>query len=105
MKVLLINGSPNHDGCTFTALMEVASALEASDIKTEMFQIGTDAQRGCLGCGKCFEIGKCVYDGDLCNELANKIKKSDGIVVGSPVYYAGPNGALCALLDRVFFSG
>jgi multimeric flavodoxin WrbA len=105
MKVLLINGSPNHDGCTYTALMEVASALEASDIKTELFHIGTDAQRGCLGCGKCFEIGKCVYDGDLCNELANKIKASDGIVVGSPVYYAGPNGALCALLDRVFFSG
>jgi len=105
MKVLLINGSPNKDGCTYTALMEVASALEANDIETEVFHIGTKAQRGCLGCGECWEIGKCVFDDDLCNELADKIKAADGIVVGSPVYYAGANGALCALLDRVFFSG
>jgi len=104
LKVLLINGSPNKDGCTFTALTEVAGALEANGIETEMFQIGTGAQRGCLGCGKCWETGKCVFDDDMCNELTDKIKDSDGIVVGSPVYYAGPNGALCALLDRVFFS-
>jgi len=104
MKVLLINGSPNKDGCTYTALMEVASVLEAHDVKTELFQIGTEPQRGCLGCGTCFEINKCVFDGDMCNELAEKIRNSDGIVVGSPVYYAGPNGALCALLDRVFYS-
>jgi len=83
--------------------MEVASALEANGIVTEMFHIGNGAQRGCIGCGKCREIGKCVFDG-MCNELAEKIKAADGIVVGSPVYYAGPNGALCALLDRVFFS-
>jgi len=104
MKVLLINGSPNKDGCTYTALMEVASTLEANDVTTEMFHIGQGAQRGCIGCGKCREIKKCVFDGDMCNELAEKIKEADGIVVGSPVYYAGPNGALCALLDRVFFS-
>jgi len=105
MEVLLINGSPNKDGCTFTALQEVASALKSNEIETEMFHIGTDPQRGCLGCGECRELGKCVFDGDMCNELVEKIKASDGIVIGSPVYYAGPNGALCALLDRVFFSG
>ena len=104
MKVLLINGSPNKDGCTYTALMEVASALNANDIETEVFHIGTEAQRGCLGCGKCWELKKCVFNGDKCNELAEKMKVADGVVVGSPVYYAGPNGALCALLDRVFFS-
>ena len=105
MKVLLINGSPNNDGCTFTALTEVASALNANGIETEFFWIGKEAQRGCLGCGECWKFGKCIFDGDLCNELVEKIKTSDGIIVGSPVYYAGPNGALCALLDRVFFSG
>ena len=105
MKVLLINGSPNKDGCTYTALTEVGAALESNGITTELFHIGTEAQRGCLGCGKCHKIGKCVFDDDLCNKLADKIKTADGLVVGSPVYYAGPNGALCALLDRVFFSG
>ena len=104
MKVLLVNGSPNKDGCTYTALMEIASALEANSIKTELFHIGTDPQRGCLGCGECWKPGKCAFDGDMCNDLAEKIQASDGLVIGSPVYYAGPNGALCALLDRVFFS-
>ena len=104
MKVLLVNGSPNKEGCTFTALTEVGKALKENDIETEMFQIGTEAIRGCLGCGKCREIKKCVFDDDNCNILAEKMKNADGIVIGSPVYYAGPNGALCALLDRVFFS-
>ncbi|MCL2628390.1 MAG: flavodoxin family protein [Oscillospiraceae bacterium] len=104
MKVLLVNGSPNSDGCTYTALMEVAITLKANDIETELFQIGTKPQRGCLGCGKCGDLGKCAFDDDLCNELAAKMKTADGIVVGSPVYYSGPNGILCALLDRVFFS-
>jgi len=106
MKVLLINGSPNEDGCTFTALTEIESALHKHEIETEIFQIGTEPQRGCLGCGGCGESGKCVFtdNNDMCNELVKKIKESDGIVVGSPVYYAGPNGALCALLDRVFYS-
>jgi len=105
MKVILLNGSPNANGCTYTALIEVASSLKANDIETELVQLGINAQRGCLGCGKCWELGKCVFDDDLCNGLANKIKEADGLVIGSPVYYAGPNGALCALLDRVFFSG
>jgi len=104
MKVLLINGSPKQDGCTYTALKEVAFALEADGVKTEFFHIGKEPQRGCIGCMKCREIKKCIFDADQCNELAERIKAADGVVVGSPVYFSGPNGALCALLDRVFFS-
>jgi len=104
MKVILVNGSPKKEGCTYTALIEVASALESNGIETEIFHIGTEPLRGCLGCGKCRDLKRCVFDGDLCNPLAEKIKDADGVIIGSPVYYAGPNGALCALLDRVFFS-
>lgn len=104
MKVLLINGSPRREGCTYTALKEVAGALEAQGIETEIFHIGTDPVRGCTACGSCFRAGKCVYDDDICNELAAKCAEADGIVVGSPVYFAGPNGALLALLDRIFYS-
>jgi len=104
MKVLLINGSPNNDGCTFTALNEVASALEKNGVDTEMYHIGTKPVYGCLGCEKCRKLGKCVFDNDVCNEIAEKIIAADGLVVGSPVYFSGPNGALCALLDRVFYS-
>ena len=104
MKVLLINGSPKQDGCTYTALKEVAFALEAGGVETEFFHIGKGPQRGCIGCMKCREIKKCIFDDDLCNELAQRIKDADGVVVGSPVYFSGPNGALCALLDRVFYS-
>ena len=106
MKVLLVNGSPNKDGCTFTALSEVATALSGEGIESEMFHIGTKPVYGCLGCGKCFKNrdNKCVLTDDLCNELSAKIAEADGLVVGSPVYYAGPNGALCALLDRAFYS-
>jgi len=104
MKVLLINGSPKSDGCTYTALMEVASALNSNNIETELFHIGGAPQRGCVGCLRCRKIGKCIFDDDICNELAQKITAANGLVVGSPVYFAGPNGALCALLDRVFYS-
>jgi len=104
MKVLLVNGSPNKGGCTYTALSEVAATLENNGIQTEMFHIGTKAVYGCTACLRCRELGKCALDGDVCNELAEKILESDGLVVGSPVYYAGPNGALCAILDRVFYS-
>ena len=101
---LLVNGSPNKEGCTYTALCEIASSLEKNDVKSEIFHIGTGPVHGCTACGKCWEISKCVYDSDACNELAAKIADSDGVVIGSPVYFSGPNGALCALLDRVFFS-
>lgn len=104
MKVLLVNGSPTRDGCTFTALCEVGEGLEKNGIETEIFQIGTKPVRGCIACDKCREIGKCAFDDDPANELATKILEADGVVFGSPVYFAGPNGALCALLDRVFFS-
>ena len=104
MKVLLINGSPNAEGCTYTALCEIVSELEKNDIQTEIHQIGTNPVRGCIACGKCFKAGKCVFEDDACNEIAAKIREADGLIIGSPVYYSGPNGALCALLDRVFYS-
>jgi multimeric flavodoxin WrbA len=105
MKVLLINGSPHSEGCTFTALSEVAGVLNRFEIDTEIYQLGTKPILGCIGCNKCREIGKCVFSGDDCNLVAEKIVAADGLVVGSPVYFAGANGALCALLDRVFASG
>lgn len=103
MKVLLINGSPHKEGCTFTALSEVVAALQNNDIETEIFHIGTKPVRGCIACGRCYELGKCIFEDDCANELAQKMQEADGIVIGSPVYYAGPNGALCALLDRAFY--
>jgi len=103
MKVLLVNGSPNHNGCTYTALTEVAKTLEENGIDTQWFHIGTKPVRGCVACRKCSETGICVFNDDVCNELIEKIREADGLVVGSPVYFSGPNGALCALLHRVFF--
>lgn len=104
MKVLLVNGSPNPEGCTYTALKEVAGQLEESGIETEIFHIGKQAVQGCIACGKCAELGRCVFKDDLYNELLKRIKDAAGIVIGSPVYFAGPNGSLCAILDRIFFS-
>ena len=104
MKTLLVNGSPHKGGCTFTALNEVSKSLIKNGIECEIFHIGNDPVRGCSACGRCKEIGRCVFDDDCANELAEKLIKADAMVIGSPVYYAGPNGALCALLDRVFYS-
>ncbi len=104
MKVLLVNGSPNKEGCTHTALTEVAGELQKSGIETQIFHIGRKPVHGCIACGRCEELGRCTFDDDVCNELAERMAAADGIVIGSPVYYAGPNGALCAVLDRVFFS-
>jgi multimeric flavodoxin WrbA len=105
MKVLLVNGSPNKKGCTFTALKEVANTLEKNGIDTQIFQIGKKPVRGCTACGGCDDLGRCIFEDDVCNELLGLAANADGIIVGSPVYYAGPNGALCAILDRVFYSG
>jgi multimeric flavodoxin WrbA len=105
MNVLLINGSPHKNGCTFTALSEIAGELEQQGIETHIFPIGTKAIRGCIACGKCRESGYCACSDDPVNECIDLMKKADGIIVGSPVYYASPNGALSALLDRVFFAG
>lgn len=104
MKVLLVNGSPHKEGCTYTALAEVAGALQKHGIETNIFHIGNKPVRGCIACGRCEELERCVFDDDVCNELIRQILDADGVVIGSPVYYSGPNGALCALLDRVFYS-
>lgn len=103
LNVLLINGSPNAKGCTYTALSEVERTLQAEGIATEMVHIGNRDIRGCIACFKCAETGRCVFN-DMVNELAPKFEAADGLVVGSPVYYAGPNGTLTNLLDRLFFS-
>ena len=103
MKALLVNGSPHADGCTRTALAEVAGELERNGIETEFFHIGSRPIRGCIACGKCAETGLCIFDDDTVNTAIAKFKAADAIVIGSPVYYAAPNGALCAFLDRVFF--
>ena len=104
MKVVLINGSPHRKGNTFIALSEVAGALEEEGVQTEIIQLGIKAVQGCIACNKCAELGHCVFQDTLYNQVREALQEADGIVVGSPVYYAGPNGALCALLDRVFYS-
>ena len=104
MHVLLLNGSPNAEGCTFTALSEIAATLKTENITSEIFQLGKKPVRGCIACGVCRERGACAFQDDVLPALVEAVKRADGIVIGSPVYYAGPNGALCALLDRLFFS-
>ena len=105
MKVLLINGSPRKEGCTYTALCEVAQTLNDCGIDTEIVQGGSVGQ-DCTGCGGCRATGgKCVYDNDIVNEIIDKAKASDGFVFGSPVYYASASGALRSLMDRCFYAG
>ncbi len=101
-KVLLINGSPNEQGCTYTALKEVADTLEKNGVETEILYLGKKPIAGCIACGKCFGTGRCVFN-DKVNEILDRLDEYDGIVLGSPVYYAGPTGQLCAFLDRLFF--
>ena len=103
MKVILINGSPNIKGCTYTALSEVATTLENEGIETEIINVGHKNIRGCIGCRKCKTTGKCVFD-DIVNEVAPKFKECDGIVIGSPVYFASANGTLISFIDRLFYS-
>lgn len=104
MKVLLINGSPHGDGCTFTALKEVGSALEKNGIEIELVYLGTKPISGCIACGGCYNKGRCAIN-DKVNEIIDMLPEIDGIVVGSPVYYAGPAGQLTAFLDRLFYAG
>lgn len=103
MNVLLINGSPHPKGCTYTALNIVAAQLEKNGLSTRMLHVGNKAIHGCIACGKCAETGQCVFTDDPVNEAIGLLLEADALVAGSPVYYAGPNGALCAFLDRVFF--
>lgn len=104
MKVLLINGSPHQSGCTYTALSEVARALDAEGVRTEILQIGPKPVQGCIACHRCAETGRCAFD-DIANAALDKMEQSDALVVGSPVYYAAPNGALISLLNRMFYAG
>ncbi len=103
MHVLMINGSPHEKGCTYTALSEVAGQLAEAGIETSIFHIGSKAIRGCIGCGGCMESGYCVYKDDSVNTCIDLARQADGIVIGSPVYFAAANGSLCAFLDRMFF--
>ena len=105
MKVLLINGSPKERGNTWHALNEVAQVLHSEGIETDIVNIGKEAVQGCIACGWCGRLGKCTYNDALYYKVWRAVKDGiDGLVVGSPVYYGGPNGSLCALLDRVFYS-
>jgi multimeric flavodoxin WrbA len=103
MKVLLINGSPNANGCTFTALSEVAKTLNGNGVDTEIVHVGNKDIRGCIGCRKCRENGKCVFN-DLVNEVAPRFAECDGIVIGSPVYFSSANGTVVSFMDRLFYS-
>lgn len=103
MKVMLINGSPHPQGNTFLALEEMRKIFAAEDIETEMVHVGNKALRGCIACWSCAVKKQCVFD-DLVNETAPIFKESDGIVIGSPVYYASANGTLISYLDRLFCS-
>ncbi len=104
MKVLLINGSPHQEGCTYTALNEVGCALESNGIKAQIYHIGNKPVMGCTGCHKCRDLKRCIYDDDACNEMSELAAKADGLVIGTPVHFASACGALCALLDRMFVS-
>lgn len=103
MKVLILNGSPRPKGCTARALKEVETVLNEEGIETETILTGSQAIRGCIACNNCAKNGKCVFD-DLVNEIAHKFEKADGIIIGTPVYYAGSNGNIISLLDRLFYS-
>ena len=106
MRVLLINGSPRIKGNTSIALAEVAKVLETAGIETITVHIGADPMRGCVACGACRKNNtRCAFSDALYDNLRTILEEGiDGLVVGSPVYYAGPNGSLCALLDRLFYS-
>lgn len=103
MKVLLVNGSPHKNGCTYTALCEVAQTLEQEGIDTEIFWIGNRPIGGCIACLKCREIGKCVFD-DVVNAFREQAYEADGFVFGSPVHYAAASGNMTAFMDRLFYS-
>lgn len=103
MKVLLVNGSPHEHGCTYTALNEMEGVFAKHGIETEILWLGKGDVPGCMGCGACRKIGKCVRN-DIVNETAAKLGEYDALIAGSPVYYAAPNGQICAFLDRLFYS-
>ena len=103
MKLLMINGSPKDNGNTAAALAEMRTIFESEGVEVEYFHVGNMAIRGCVGCASCFKTKKCAID-DVVNEIAAKLEECDGMVVGTPVYYASANGTLISLLDRLFYS-
>lgn len=103
MKVLMINGSPHANGNTAVALQEMERIFQQEEIEVEMLHVGNQAIRSCIGCGACKKTGKCVFD-DIVNDTAAKFEQCDGLVVGSPVYYASANATLVAFLTRLFYS-
>lgn len=104
MKVLIVNGSPHLKGATATALAVVENSLHKDGVETEWFQLGGKPVRGCIDCRHCFEVHRCAFDDDPCNALIEAILAADGVVIGTPTYFAGANGALTAVLDRVFYA-
>lgn len=107
MKILLLNGSSNKNGNTFTTLSEIAKQLEKNGVESEIMQLGNKPVRGCIACGQCRakQLGHCIFDDDVCNRIVEKLNEADALIVGSPVYYGQPNGAVMAVLQRAFFSG
>lgn len=103
MKVLLVNGSPHENGCTYTALNEVSKTLNEEGIETEIFWVQNKPIAGCIACKKCAEIGECIFN-DTVNEFVKKAKEADGFIFGSPVHYAGATGTIKSFMDRVFYS-
>jgi multimeric flavodoxin WrbA len=104
MKVLLINGSPHKEGCTYTALKEVASTLQKEGIETEIAWIENKPIGGCIACGTCRKTGKCAFD-DVVNRIKEKCEEADGFVFGTPVHYAAASGNMTAFMDRLFYTG
>lgn len=107
MKVLIVNGSPHKEGCTYTALKEVEGVLNDNGIDTQWVWIGNQAIHGCIACGACRKkanLGRCIFDDGNVNEIIEKLNESDGLLVGAPVYFASVNGAISAILDRVFYA-
>ena len=103
LKVLILNGSPRVNGCTARALEEVSKTLNEEGIETDTINVGNKDIRGCIACNSCSKTGKCVFN-DIVNDIAVKFENADGIIIGSPVYYAGSNGTIISLLDRLFYS-
>lgn len=102
--VLLLNGSPHANGNTATALRLIEDELAEHGVQSEWFQLGSKPVRGCIGCERCEMTHRCAFDDDPCNRLIEALLRADGVIVGTPVYFGGPNGALCALLDRAFYA-
>ncbi len=105
MKVLLFNGSPRANGCTYTALTEIANVLNEQSVRTEILQIGNRPVQDCIACGGCEKTGRCVFGEDCANEWIGKAAEADGFVFGTPVYYAHPSGRMLSVMDRMFYAG